>query len=202
MSYTQLLNRITTDNSRYLHLYEEINSCKPKVILEVGTWMGVQALCMLSEARKYNPDIKYIGFDLFAENMTPDVKEKEVHAKKDVPRRVALMNLLEFEHNLIVGNTNETLPVFVKENEEKIDFVFIDGGHSLETIQSDWDNISQLMHSDTVVVFDDYYEGDDTKGCKAIVENVCSDTYNVEVLENVNRHPGGLAIRLVKVTLK
>ena len=71
---------------------------------------------------------------------------------------------------LIQGNTRETLPDY---NGEEFDFAFIDGGHSIETIQSDWENVKRLMRPGGLVVFDDYYEGPidtDQFGANKVVE--------------------------------
>ena len=40
-----------------------------------------------------------------------------------------------------------------------VDFVWLDGGHSIETIRSDWENIKRCLTPDAVVFFDDYFEG-------------------------------------------
>ena len=56
---------------------------------------------------------------------------------------------------LIKGDTKQSLKQF---KIKKIDFVFIDGGHSIETIKNDWLNIQKLINKKSVVIFDDYYE--------------------------------------------
>ena len=48
---------------------------------------------------------------------------------------------------LVRGNTRETLKPI------SADFVYIDGGHSIETIQGDYD----ALKSSPVIVFDDFY---------------------------------------------
>ena len=37
----------------------------------------------------------------------------------------------------------------------KVDFVFIDGGLRLETIANDWKYVEMVMHSKTIIIFDD-----------------------------------------------
>lgn len=188
--------------NRYSHLLEQIKLFKPKTILEIGTWNGLQAKRMVGEASKFNKDVKYIGFDLF-EGMTPEIKEKEIHAKKNVAQKEAEKNLKGIDYTLVVGNTHQTLPEFVETNKNDIDFIFIDGGHSLETIESDWNNIKNLLHQNTCVIFDDYYQEDDAKGCKLVIDKIQNENkYTVEMLPTVDIHNNGsLKIQLVKVLL-
>ena len=51
----------------------------------------------------------------------------------------------------------KTLPE-VSKNLPQMDFIYIDGGHSLETIKNDWDYTKNLMHKGTIVLFDDYWQ--------------------------------------------
>jgi predicted O-methyltransferase YrrM len=77
---------------------------------------------------------------------------KSHHNVEDVAKRLSEAGI---NANLIQGNTRITLPA----HEGEYDFAFIDGGHSVETIRSDWENVKRLMKPGGVVVFDDYYEG-------------------------------------------
>jgi len=187
--------------NRYSNLFIEIDALKPVTIAEIGTWNAIHASKMITTARKHNPNIKYYGFDLF-EDMTDKVKAKEIHAKKNVTKSMAETKLksINADYELICGNTMDTLPEFVtrmKSADLTLDFVFIDGGHSLETIKSDWYWISQLMNAKSVIILDDYYVGDMSKGCCHLISNL--DHYTVELLDPVDKLPN-LHIRLVKVT--
>ena len=194
---------------RYSQLITEINKCKPKVIFEVGVWKGTTAVKMIRAAQKHNKDITYYGFDLF-EGMTPDVKEKEIHAKINSTEAEARKRIYGTgcRYLLTVGNTLDTLPQIVDEvvhfNTIDIpDFVFIDGGHSLETIKSDWHSISQMMlPNETVVIFDDYYSNDTTKGCKAIIDDL-DEEFTYEILPSTDKVKNDMldsTIHMVKVT--
>ena len=83
-----------------------------------------------------------------------------------------------------------------------IDFVFIDGGHSVETIESDWNYIKHLMGKQTVVVFDDYYENRDDFGCKKLIDNLQKEkNYKIEKLDPLEVvEKNNIELRLVKVT--
>lgn len=143
---------------------------QPETILEVGTWNGRRAVEMLTAA----PKARYYGFDLF-EEATEETDAAEMNVKKHHSLRGVHSYLLEAlgperEITLIRGNTRKTLAEF----NESVDFAWIDGGHSVETIRSDWDNVRRVIKPGGVVLFDDYYSDDiDTSkfGCNSIVKD-------------------------------
>ena len=103
-------------------------------------------------------------------------------------------------HKLIIGDTKNTLKKFSPDR--YIDFVFIDGGHSIETIESDWNYINRLMGKQTVVIFDDYYENRDDFGCKNLIDNLQKEkNYKIEKLDPLEVvEKNNIELRLVKVT--
>lgn len=166
---------------RYINLITEIQKRKPLTIMEIGTWRGVNSTKMIMEARKYNDNIKYYGFDLF--DMDEDMRQKELHVKKNATQSEADFRIRSTmaDYELIVGNTVETLATFVPDRQ--IDFVFIDGGHSLETIESDWSNVAKLINFDTVILFDDYYHNREDFGCKPLIQSLDPVEYHKYLLE-------------------
>jgi predicted O-methyltransferase YrrM len=68
-------------------------------------------------------------------------------------------------HQLIIGDSRETLPAFIKNTDRKYDIIFIDGGHEYEVSYSDLINCKQLAHKDTIVIMDD-------------VTNAANEVYN------------------------
>ena len=153
---------------RYAQLFKLIKELEPMTILEVGTWSGYRAVDLLA----YAPNkAMYYGFDLF-EDMTKELDKIEFNAKGHVAMHDVDAYMGVFPHELIKGNTHDTLPEFVKRG-IKVDFAFIDGGHSIETIRSDFGNVRKMMNKGGMIVLDDYYtppiEG---KGCNEIVKDV------------------------------
>ncbi len=146
--------------NRYENLYKIINNIKPQTILEVGTHNGVQARKMILLAQNYQlPEaITYYGFDLW-EDLTSKQKKYEHCGKSIAVYNKAWTNLQinRVSIHLHRGNTIITLPTFAFSNPNSIDFAFIDGGHSIATIKSDWENIRKVMKIGGVVVFDDFY---------------------------------------------
>ena len=143
---------------------------------------------------------EYFGFDLF-ESGTEDDDRREFNAKKRVALRQVSQFLRQFpfDHELYRGNSRQTLPKFLAEHGENcVDFAFIDGGHSVATIASDWQHVKRAVKPSGVVVFDDYYtDGPDTNkvGCNQIVEKLKHD-----VLAGADPVLGGGRVHLVTVT--
>jgi predicted O-methyltransferase YrrM len=190
---------------RYSNLLHIILKIKPKKILEIGIYKGLRSLEMIKAAKSFNPLIKFYGFDLF--EMFFDKKNILSKELSKRPKSMEIIKDLLKEHakiKLIKGNTLKTLPKFSKKN--KVDFIFIDGGHSVKTINNDWNQSKKLMHKNTVVVFDDFYSGDKNLikkfGCNKIIENLSND-YLVEYLEPKDYiHQLKVHVQLVKITLK
>ena len=84
--------------------------------------------------------------------------------------------------NLWKGNTLSTLPEVVEKGLIPIPhLIFIDGGHSVETIGSDWDSIQPIIGPETVIIFDDWFQPPKEKvGSRSILENLAPE-WKVEV---------------------
>lgn len=148
---------------RYDQLLKLIDLLKPQRIVEIGTWSGDNAIRMIQRAQRHHKTIEYYGYDLFEDateltdkfefNVKPHNTEQSVFDKitKNCPD--ALIQLFK-------GNTRQTL----KNNPPQGDFCYIDGGHSIETIASDYRYCSHIP----VTVFDDYYLHDERGECPDI----------------------------------
>ena len=166
--------------SRYSQLLGIINHVKPKCIIEVGTWNGFRAIATATAALKHNT-VHYIGFDLFEDGtLEDDARELNVKAHancNDVHARLDDFSKSNpgFTFELHKGDTRQTLKTF-KMCAPQETFVFLDGGHSIETIRSDYENLKDAKW----IAFDDFYEPDgkglcpDTNkfGCNDLVESL------------------------------
>ena len=173
---------------RYSRLLDYVRAYQPKAILEVGTWNGQTAHAML----KIVPDAKYYGFDLFEDaSAVTDAEEKNV--KPHYTMRYVKAFLDGFDVELHKGNTRETLAAFDK----PVDFVWLDGGHSVETIRSDWENVKRVVKADACILFDDYYTGPiDTSqfGCNEVVKNL-----RHQIIPIADPVAGGGFVQMVRV---
>jgi predicted O-methyltransferase YrrM len=173
---------------RYDQLHQAVAFKKPRAILEIGTWNGMRALNMLTIC----PTAKYYGFDLF-EDATDETDKAEFNVKPHNALDDVYYRLKDFDVTLHKGNTNETLPRFT----DSVDFVWIDGGHSVDTIRNDWQNVARVIAPDAWVFFDDYYSGGiDTSlmGCNTIVAPL-----KHEILPMRDKVSGGGFVQMVRV---
>ena len=174
--------------SRYRHIYLTLLNLRPKTILEIGVYRGIRSYEMISLASDLNSSIKYYGFDLF-EKITKKKNKLEL-SKQPLPKKEIEAKLNSFKNSkvkLISGDTQITLKKFIK-SKTKIDFIFIDGGHSIKTILSDWKNVKKVMSKKSIVIFDDYY--DDAEiikkyGCNKVINEI-GDEFNFEILKSTD----------------
>ena len=178
---------------------EEVKKKKPKIFLEVGVFHGVTArnVCELL-AQIHNDDFKYIGLDLFEES---DEYKSEIipntnfsnpfkqiyfkYIKKQNPYSIeAVKDLLKkFENNihLIKGNSNFVLK---KIDMNKVDYVFLDGGHDYKTVKNDLNCCSEVVNNNGTILCDDYNLSYAPGVKKAIDEFVEVKNYKFEILHN------------------
>ena len=192
---------------RYTYLLRIIKNNKCKRIMEIGVLDGGCALQMIEEAKKNfaAEEIEYYGFDLFEE---VDAKSEEYSHVKLLPTLGlgTIKDKLEKTNAKIYlykGDTKETLPTIIKEL-PKMDLIFIDGGHDIETIENDWKYAQQVMGTQTVVIFDDYWNREDA-GCKRVIEDIDKTKFEVKILpiqDKFKEEWGTLKINFVQVKSK
>lgn len=178
---------------RYQYLLNAVHELRPKRILEIGTFKGKRARVLIREAMRYG-EVEYYGFDLFEPCPLEEFpKSKAMPSFEKIKAGLEKTGARIF---LFRGNTRHSL---AQANLPPMDLIFIDGGHSLETVSNDWDHCSQLMHKRTVVFFDDYWSRLDA-GCKALVDNLQkkSNEYQVEILDSLDQN-NTAQIRMARV---
>ena len=157
----------------FLSLVEEY---KPKNVLEIGVFCGVTSrnICELLKTN-FGSDFRYYGLDLFGSTKTSSVDEIEPKflenqkfsnplktiyynfiKKENLNSKISVQNFLKkFSQNieLIEGDTRGTLE---KIPLSEIDFVFLDGGHSYDTVLSDLQKLYDNMKNNSKIVCDDF----------------------------------------------
>ena len=157
----------------FLGLVEEY---KPKNVLEIGVFCGVTSrnICELLKTN-FGSDFRYYGLDLFGSTKTSSVDEIEPKflenqkfsnplktiyynfiKKENLNSKISVQNFLKkFSQNieLIKGDTRVTLE---KVPLSEIDFVFLDGGHSYDTVLSDLQKLYDNMKNNSKIVCDDF----------------------------------------------
>jgi hypothetical protein len=196
---------------RYGHLTRLIVEHGCRSILEIGVWDAVHACDMIQAAlRRHRPEaVTYQGLDLF-EQATDDLVQREVSKSprtlEAAQRKLRPLADRGVTVKLYQGNTLELLPA-LGPTLGPVDFVFLDGGHSYQTVRSDWQHVARLMDERTIVVFDDYVNQQalerEDYGINQVVEEIDPQAYRVTRLRPVDSFAkpwGRLEIAFVQVT--
>lgn len=182
---------------RYKELKRLVAELRPKKILEIGTWKGHRAISLCEEL-----DTFYVGFDLFEEgNEIIDQQESNGKGRSNLASVSQVLTDKNIKHELVKGNTNITLPMYVNSTSHKFDFAFIDGGHSIKTIENDWLCVKQIMMEGGVVVFDDYYQNMKKSFIDNFGANRVIEKYNLKYELSKSSDPvtGGGNVRTAKI---
>ncbi len=204
---TAIENHVKSRGRHYAPLFKYLQTHQCRNIMETGTYDGQNAEVMIQSAAVRVPEqeIHYYGFDLF-DQMTPELIEKEFSFPKPPPPLDEVQAVLNANTRasvtLFQGNTRETLR---KAHLPKMDLIYIDCGHSIETIRKEWLYASRLMSEKTVVFFDDFFPELPFVGCKFLSVELDKERYDVQVLPEFDDYPkdwGRLRSQLMVVQLK
>jgi hypothetical protein len=192
--------------SRYDHLLEVFRRRNPASMIEIGVWRGDRTMQFLAQDTTLR---RYVGFDLF-EGMTDGVYQAESmgnclpHSEAWVKQRIdPAAKARGCSVQLVAGSTTATLTEFAERHTGEFDFIYIDGGHSLETIASDWAASRRLLSREGIAVFDDYYLNDTSRGAKPLIDGLLADPdYEVRFFPVVEDIVENLQITMVTVRPK
>ena len=185
-------------------LIEIIYEKKPNHFLEIGVFCGVTSrnICEFLNLI-HNGNFTYIGIDLFGNESEDNNEKKPVyikHQKFSNPLKHLYYNLIinenlnslesvkkflinfEDQVTLYKGNSNKVLKNL---NIEKIDFAFIDGGHSYQTTLNDLEIVYQNMKGRKgTIVCDDYQDASYITEVKKAIDNfVKKENLTLKVIE-------------------
>lgn len=121
-------------------LFETVKELKPINILEIGFNAGHSACCFLNAF----PSSKMVTFDICR------------HGTEDTALKVLQSH---FDITLVKGDSVQTIPEYLKENDTLFDFVFIDGWHSKDHPYLDIINTKDRINSGGIIVVDDMNVG-------------------------------------------
>ncbi len=200
-TFSRIFYYIFSNEKRYLSLLLLILYYRPKKILEVGVYNGRRAIQMIEAAKVFNSEIQYFGFDLF-EELSSEILKKEESKKPKTYDEIKNLLSKHAEVFLYKGFSDKTLKNFINEN-IKVDFIFIDGGHSVETIKKDFDNCVKLSVENSIIVLDDFYHKDsmnlDEFGSNSIYEKLKKNLYKPVLLPFVDKYFKNNNVRLIKM---
>ena len=177
----------------------------PKNFLEIGVFTGVTArnVCELLYLIN-NKDFFYLGIDLFEdfhEAISNEVVPEFLVKKQNFsnPLKSLVYNFLlkeklnsltsvskflkKFQNNIELKKGN-SLNILPKTDLKIFDMIFVDGGHSYETVKFELDIILKSIKDNCLVVCDDYSLQEATGIKKAIDETVRENLCEFKVIAN------------------
>jgi len=188
-------------------LLDQIEIYKPKNFIEVGVFQGVTSRNVCEKLYEINKEnFLFHGIDIFEDtNINIDNKEMTIkHNKISNPFKHLIFNIIlkknlfsidsiysflkKFKNNVLLykGFSETQLP---KIDMSKIDMVFLDGGHSYETVRSDLSLILKGIKKNKIIICDDYDQVD--YGVKKAVDELLNQVTEIKQLNK----------RLVRITV-
>jgi len=185
--------------------YLSQNSCEN--VLEIGTHKGHTGSELIRHS--INKEINYHGVDVFLEGYSEELQKKEISIKPDTIETVRNF-LLQYSQNVFLhkGFSQDILPEL---NEEGLKFglIWIDGGHSYETITSDFENSLEILVDGGIIFFDDYTEDPRLPdlAVKPFIDDLMlrdkeEGKYNIKILEDYVDDYAGNNWTTVSLTLR
>ena len=153
---------------------DQIYKNRPKNFLEVGVFQGVTARNVCEVLKEiYQNEFKYIGIDLFSSsNLLFDNKEKTLKLSKiSNPFKNFYFNFLKKENlnskkavSRLLKKFNNNISLYEGYSDKilnsidisYIDMVFLDGGHSYETVKKDLKILITKLKKNKIIICDDY----------------------------------------------
>lgn len=147
---------------------------------EIGTHRGRSAkqFCLYA-LESHNKPVHYTGYDVFdlmtkEQSHSLEFNGKSIGDETEATQRLNNLkklypNRLTFKLNK--GFTRDTLTTPIT-----FDFVYIDGGHSYETVMHDW----HMVKESKIVFFDDWHKADVAKALKEVEKTHSVDYYTME----------------------
>jgi cephalosporin hydroxylase len=155
-----------------LRIYRKLN---PKNVVEIGSFKGGTLYYWLKYA---HPKARIVSVDIGPSKWN----EKDMDFDRDiwndwVPKGVSLFT--------ITGNSKDELIIAqVKRICQKIDFLFIDGGHRYETVKADFENYGAIVRKGGIIALHDIIKSDEKSqyGVHQLYAEIKADGYKTKDL--------------------
>ena len=188
-------------------LLNQIDVYKPKNFLEVGVFQGVTSRNVCEKLNEINKgEFSFHGIDIFEEtNNIIDNKEMTAkHNRISNPFKHLLFNIILKKNLFSIDSIYKFLKKFknnvylykgfsdtalLKIDLSKIDMIFLDGGHSYETVSNDLSLILKSICKGKIIICDDYDQV--SYGVKKAVDELNGQVSEIKELNK----------RLVRITV-
>ena len=179
---------------RYNSMLDYVSQNHCDNILEIGTHKGHTASGLIQYSR--NKDMRYYGIDIFLSGWSDDIEKDETSIKPESLEQVrGFLNRYSKNIHLFEGFSKDVLPEIGKLG-VKFDLIWIDGGHSYDTVKSDFLQSLELLNDNGIIFFDDYTSDPRLPGIgvkRFIDELIIEDEYDIKILNDyVDDYAGNL----------
>ena len=159
-----------------------IGDAKCDFIGEVGTHKGGTAKQFINHFAPKVDQLTYYGYDIFdGEDVGAAFHKQERNGKSPVTILAAERTLTKIrkkhknvKYKLHKGFTTDTM------SPTKFDFVYIDGGHSYDTVKHDY----SMVKDSTLIVFDDVK----IKAINVFIKELIAEGVDVEIVRTESKH--------------
>ena len=131
---------------------------KPKQVLEIGSLYGGSLWYWIQNSER---GTRIVSVDKIADN--------ELHKLEDVIKARRLWdgwaNLAGVELQKITGNSNDYEVRSWVKTSSPFDFIFVDGGHDMQTVTNDWNLYYPMLREGGVIAFHDIAYGPKNRHC-------------------------------------
>jgi len=201
IKFKKYWRKTSLKNEKDAHTFlNHVNNIRPKNFLEIGVFHGVTARNVCDLLFKiHGDDFQFTGIDLFEKNDRVSKDEIVPKTKFNNPLKTLyykyiikldpytiesvskLLKKYKNNINIIKGDSNKVLKEI---SLEKIDYVFLDGGHKYETVRSDLENLIDVINKNGTILCDDYNLTYAPGVKKAIDEYVLKRNLNLRILNS------------------
>ena len=179
-------------------LLDQIETYKPKNFLEVGVFQGVTSRNVCEKLYEINKDdFSFYGIDIFEDTNTniDNLELTTKHNKISNPFKHFIFNVILKKNLFSVNSIYDFLKKFknniylkkgfsevelLKIEMSKIDMIFLDGGHSYETVKNDLSIILKNIKKNKIIICDDYNQVD--YGVKKAVDEISKNVSEIKIL--------------------
>lgn len=169
--------------NRLIPIFEYLKNNFCTRILEIGVWKGDTAVKLIKASK--NPNIFYYGIDLF-EDITQEliVKEKSLPPAL-IDQAQQYINETSKLNILFQGNSNDILKELLKGKYE-FDLIYIDGGHSKETLLNDIYYSKKLIKPGHPIFIDDYSDKKELSEVKNYIDELIKNGERIIILPDTD----------------
>ena len=188
-------------------LLNQIEIYKPQNFLEVGVFQGVTSRNVCEKLYEINKDnFSFHGVDIFEDtnNNIDNIEMTTKHNRISNPFKHLIFNIILKKNLFSIDSIYEFLKKFrinvqlykgfsdtelLKIDMSKIDMIFLDGGHSYETVKNDLSLILKSIKKNKIIICDDYNQAN--YGVKKAVDELINQVSEIKELNK----------RLVRITV-